>query len=84
MNMPQKRQLGFWETVRQNTHLNQFGTSQIGIIAKIKGPLEVQTVRQALNLLFQQQPLLQARIEKIRHDYWFILDRNFGFFASLR
>lgn len=77
MNSPLKRQLGFWETVRQNTHLNQFGTSQIGIIAKIKGPLAVQTVQQSLNLLFQQQPLLQARIEKISNDYWFILDRNF-------
>lgn len=77
MSKALERQLGFWETVRQNTHLKQFGTSQIAIVATIRGPLTVSLIKNALRLLFDQQPLLQARIIKKNDVYLFELDRQF-------
>ncbi len=76
--MEDTRKLGFWETVRQNTHLNKFGTSFISIVAQIKGPLTEDLVRKATHLLFNQQPLLRARIEKKLDSYEFKLDRKFS------
>ena len=78
MKKPLERQLGFWETVRQNTHLKQFGTSQIAIVAKIKGPLTGSIIEKSLRFLFEQQPLLRARIVKKNNAYLFEIDRDFA------
>lgn len=78
MKNQESRSLGFWETVRQNTHLKKFGTSFIGVIVQVKGPLTENLVRQATKLLFNQQPLLRARIEKNSNSYYFKLDREFS------
>lgn len=74
---PQRRQLGFWETVRQNTHLKQYGTSQIAMVASIKGPISVSIVKKSLRILFDKQPLLRARIETVDDRYSFVMDRHF-------
>lgn len=73
-----RRDMGFWEIIRENVHNDQYGTSLIVIYAKFSGSVSAELLQQALKILFNRHPLLQARVLVSKNKYEFICDRQFS------
>lgn len=85
--MDNKRRLGFWETVHQYLVEYCSGEATIVAVAKIHGQIDSTRLREALQKVQMQQPLLRSHITKEIDGYYYIIDddpKEFPFEIHIR
>lgn len=85
--MNNKRRLGFWETVHQYLVEYYSGEATIVAVAKIRGQIDSARLRDALQKVQMQQPLLRSHVTKETDGYYYIVDgdpKEFPFVTHIR
>jgi len=73
------RKLGYIETLCQLGHDEVHGMGNISVLAKIRGPLSIDILRDASKYLYEHHPLLKASIffDKEKDNYYFRFQNSF-------
>lgn len=76
--LKQQRQLGVWESGFRSAHDMLHGSMLVVSRASFIGAYQLNKIKQAFELLFQQHPLLSAVIEVKGYNAFFMLNANFA------